>query len=94
MTSNVDINVARIEAREASGGHGVQEEKVMSRYDRALVLLPELVKICDILHIYDNTSEPFRIFKKRKDVYFRWTNAYWSKADIEKLCGVKDFSND
>ena len=94
LTSNVDINVARIEAREASGGHGVPEEKVRSRYDRALVLLPELVKICDILHIYDNTSEPFRIFKKRKDVYFRWTNAYWSKADIEKLCGVKDFSND
>ena len=94
LTSNADINVARIEAREALGGHGVPEEKVRSRYDRALVLLPELVKICDILHIYDNTSEPFRIFKKRKDAFFRWTNAYWSKADIEKLCGVKDFSND
>lgn len=69
LTSNVDINVARISAREALGGHGVPEEKVRARYVRALKLIPKLVEICDILHVYDNTSEPFRIFKKRKDVY-------------------------
>ncbi len=30
LTSNVDINVARISAREALGGHGVPEEKIRS----------------------------------------------------------------
>ena len=68
---NADINVARVNAREALGGHGVPEEKIRSRYDKALALIPKFVEICDILHIYDNTQEPFRIFKKRKDVYYR-----------------------
>lgn len=88
------INVARVNAREALGGRGVPEDKVRTRYTRALKLLPELVEVCDILHIYDNTSDPFRIFKKRKDVYYRWSNEYWSNKDIENLCGITGFIND
>ena len=93
LTSNVDINVARISAREALGGHGVPEEKVRARYVRALKLIPKLVEICDILHVYDNTSEPFRIFKKRKDVYYRWSNEYWSNEAIVELSGISTYSN-
>lgn len=58
------------------------------RYDNALKLVPELVKVCDILHIYDNTDSPFRIFKKRKDVFFMWENDYWNNESISKLTGV------
>ena len=47
------------------GGHSVPEEKIKSRYFKALALIPEWVEICDIVHIYDNTNVPFRIFKKR-----------------------------
>ena len=94
LTANVDINVARVSAREALGGHGVPEEKIRIRYERALKLMPRLVDVCDVLHIYDNTTDPFRIFKKRKDVYYRWSNEYWGKADIEKLCGVSEFVNE
>jgi len=65
LTSNVNINVARVSARVALGGHGVPENKIRSRYTKALNLIPDLVEICDILHIYDNTRDPFRIFKKR-----------------------------
>lgn len=93
LTSNVDINVARVQAREALGGHGVPEEKIRSRYDKALALVPRLVEICDILHIYDNTREPFRIFKKRKDKYYHWENQYWSNDDIERLSGIVDYVN-
>ena len=71
----------------------VPEEKIKSRYYKALDLIPELVEICDIVHIYDNTNVPFRIFKKRKDVYFHWENKYWSFSDIEKLTGIKDYEN-
>ncbi len=91
LTADPDINVARVYARQALGGHGVPEDKIRLRYDRALKLLPQLVKVCDILHIYDNTEEPFRIFKKRKDVYYRWPNIFWSNEQIEKLSGVRDF---
>lgn len=91
LTSNVNINVARVSAREALGGHGVPENKIRSRYTKALNLIPDLVEICDILHIYDNTSEPFRIFKKRKDVFYRWCNKYWSNDAIARLTGISDF---
>ena len=93
LTSNVDINVARVQAREALGGHGVPEEKIRSRYDKAIALIPRLVEICDILHIYDNTREPFRIFKKRKNIYYHWNNQYWSNDDIERLSGIIEYIN-
>ena len=92
LTSNADINVARVSAREALGGHGVPEEKIRQRYERALKLIPQMVEVCDVLHIYDNTDAPFRIFKKRKDVYFRWTNKFWGEADIAALTGIQDYT--
>ena len=93
LTANVDINVARVQAREALGGHGVPEEKIRSRYDKALALIPRLVEVCDVLHIYDNTKEPFRIFKKRKDKYYHWNNQYWGNDDIERLSGIAEYVN-
>ncbi|MDO5297713.1 MAG: hypothetical protein Q4F00_13980 [bacterium] len=89
LTADVSINVARVKVREALGGHGVPEDKIRTRYVRALNLLPKLINICDILHIYDNTKEPFRIFKKRKNIFFYWENKYWKKSDIEKLTGIR-----
>lgn len=93
LTANVDINIVRVQAREALGGHSVPEEKIRSRYDKALALIPRLVEVCDILHIYDNTKEPFRIFKKRKDIYYRWNNQFWNNNDIEKLSGIAEYVN-
>ncbi len=94
LTASPDINVIRVRLRTASGGHGVPEDKIRSRYAKALDLIPELVQVCDIVHIYDNTKTPFRIFKKRKDVYFRWENEFWSKDRIRDLTGVGIFSNE
>jgi predicted ABC-type ATPase len=53
LTCDENINVARVMARRASGGHGVPEEKIRSRYRRALALLPRLVGICDKMLIYE-----------------------------------------
>ncbi len=91
LTSDVEINIARVKAREALGGHGVPEEKIRQRYKRALKLIPQLVEVCDVFHLYDNTYTPFRIFKKRKERYYRWSNLFWSNTDIEMLTGVRDY---
>ena len=91
LTDDYEINIARVRMRESMGGHGVPEDKIKSRYEKALNLIPDLVEICDIVHIYDNTNVPFRIFKKRKDVYYHWENKYWSYSDIEKLTGIKEY---
>jgi predicted ABC-type ATPase len=88
LTCNSDINVSRVESRTAKGGHSVPEDKIRSRYKKALALIPELVKVCDILHIYDNSTLPFRIFKKRKDECFYWENEDWNKEQIKNLTGV------
>ncbi len=93
LTNNPGVNVARVNAREALGGHGVPKEKIRSRYSKALVLIPQLVEICDILHVYDNTKEPFRIFKKRKDVYYHWDNKYWDLEKIADLTGINEYEN-
>lgn len=93
LTSDYKINIARVSMRKSMGGHGVPGEKIKSRYYKARDLIPELVEICDIVHIYDNTTVPFRIFKKRKDVHFHWENKYWNFSDIEKLTGISEYLN-
>ena len=40
----------------------------------------------------DNTDEPFRIFKKRKNLFFRWNSRLWSDEDIEMLTGISEYS--
>lgn len=89
LTVNPDINVTRVKSREQAGGHGVPEDKIRSRYQKALTLIPELLSVCDVLHIYDNSTIPFRIFKKRKTQYFFWENEIWNKEKIEKLVGIE-----
>lgn len=69
LTCNPEINKTRIEIRKSMGGHSVPEDKIESRYYKALKLIPELVKLCDIVHIYDNSNEPFRIFKKKEKTF-------------------------
>ena len=89
LTADVAVNIMRVRSRFAAGVHDVPKEKIKSRYTAALSLIPALVEICDIVHIYDNTDEPYRIFKKRKDAYFYWENMFWDKEWIELLTGRK-----
>ena len=51
ITCNSKINVLRVRTRVEKGGHDVPEEKIISRYDRALRLIKELIEVCDICHI-------------------------------------------
>ena len=88
LTADVNINVFRVESRAATGGHSVPEEKIRSRYVKALELVPELIKVADVMHIYDNSTVPFRIFKKRKTEYFMWENDNWDLSKIKRLTGI------
>lgn len=88
ITSSPFINVARVRSRELSGGHGVPEDKILSRYEKAVKLIPELYEVCDIMHIYDNSTEPFRIFKKRRSEVFFWENEFWDHERIRRLVGL------
>lgn len=89
LTADVQINIFRVRVRKAAGGHDVPVDKIVSRYERALNLLPKLVELCDICHIYDNSDKPFRIFKKRKTEYFYWENSFWNREQIEQLTNCR-----
>lgn len=91
LTADPMINVWRVKSRVESGGHDVPEEKIIQRYDRALELIKELVKVCDVCHIYDNSgSKPFRIFKKRKEQTYYDECEDWFLEDIQILTEVKN----
>lgn len=93
LTADPAINVFRVKSRVEAGGHDVPENKIVSRYDRALTLIRKLVKVCDICHIYDNSEEkPFRIFKKRKELVFYDECEDWHYEDIQVLTGIDHIS--
>lgn len=91
LTADPMINVLRVRSRVESGGHDVPEEKIILRYDRALALVKDLVKVCDVCHIYDNSgNKPFRIFKKRKEEVYYDECDDWYLEDIQALTDVKN----
>lgn len=90
LTADPAINLARVRFRVMSGGHDVPEDKILSRYYRALSLIPDLLDICDICHIYDNSISPYRIFKKRKDEFFYDVcEDLWDHSQIMELIRIK-----
>lgn len=83
LTADPMINVFRVKARVEAGGHDVPKDKIISRYDKALELVHEVVSVCDICHIYDNSEDrPYRIYKKRKGQSYFDVCDDWAKEDI------------
>ncbi|MGN1305129.1 MAG: zeta toxin family protein [Oscillospiraceae bacterium] len=85
LTVDPSVNVARVAARVALGGHDVDESKIRSRYEKSLANIKRLMEICDILHVYDNTVEPVRIIRKHKDDISIFPNDLWSVDRILEL---------
>lgn len=88
LTCNENINVARVKARYASGGHDVPEDKIRIRYHRALALLPKVITVCEKILVYDNSEMPCLIFSKENGQFKLYPNEYWSEAALQKLLGL------
>ena len=82
LTVDPKINITRIESRVALGGHNVENSKVIEIYHKSINNIKELVELCDILHVYDNTEIPQRIIRKHKDDFSIYPNSYWNEEDI------------
>lgn len=83
LTADPMINIFRVKARVEAGGHDVPEDKIINRFDKVLALVHEVVSVCDICHIYDNSEDrPYRIYKKRKEESFYDVCEDWAKEDI------------
>lgn len=84
-TADPQINIARVAARVAAGGHDVDKDKITKRYYKSLANISVLMDICDILHVYDNTFEPVRIIRKHKDDISVFPNEFWSADELLEL---------
>lgn len=86
LTTDPTINIARVDNRVALGGHAVEKEKIISRYYKSLSNIKELMNLCDIIHVYDNTTAiPVRIIRKHKKDVTIYPNKYWSQERILEL---------
>ena len=56
-TSDPLINIARVKARVAEGGHDVPTDKIVARYHRSMANLKLVLPIVDRAYIYDNSIE-------------------------------------
>ncbi len=63
----------------------IDEEKIKSRYYKSLSNIRELIELCDILHVYDNTVEPVRIIRKHKEDFSIFPNDIW---DEDRILGL------
>ena len=85
LTVNPYVNITRVKMRVSQGGHDVAKDKIIQRYKKSLANIKELLKLCDIMHVYDNTIEPFRIIRKHKEDISIFSNDFWSEKDILEL---------
>ncbi len=56
-TDDPMINVSRVQERVANGGHGVPDDKIVSRYYRSLDLLMEAIWQTDRAYVFDNSVD-------------------------------------
>jgi len=87
LTCSENINVTRVKARYAAGGHDVPEDKIRARYHRALALIPRLLCVCNKVLIYDNSDKPVLIFQKENGLIESYPNSLWSDAALKQLLG-------
>ena len=88
LTVDPFINVYRIKSRVLLGGHDVPKDKILARYKGCLELMKEVIEVSDICHIYDNSNQPIRIFKKRKTECYYDDSSEWDKERIINFTGI------
>jgi predicted ABC-type ATPase len=55
-TSDPLLNVERVSARVAQGGHDVPTDRILARYQRTIALLPQAIAACTTATIFDNSK--------------------------------------
>lgn len=72
-TSDPLINISRVSARVALGGHDVPHDKVISRYQRTISLLPSAIRAAHKTFVFDN-SRTSRDGKSTMEIIAEFTN--------------------
>ena len=80
--NSVLINIDRVKARVASGGHFIDEATIRNRYHISLQNLVKILPLCDEVFIYDNSTEqPNLVFHLSENKLTQWAD------ELPKWCG-------
>ena len=85
LTADAELNVMRVKARVAKGGHAVAEDKIRSRYYKSLQHIKDLMSLSDECIVVDNTVIPEVIYKKDADGQVCLANDFWDEGSIHAL---------
>jgi predicted ABC-type ATPase len=87
-TTNAEINVIRIKGRVQAGGHDVPEDKIRSRYERSLGLLPRIVEESDAIEVFDNSGKMPVLCLRQSAAGIYWEanlSSFWEQRLREPL---------
>jgi predicted ABC-type ATPase len=92
-TQDDKINLGRVEARVATGGHDVPPEKTVTRYKKSMALLAGALAVADIASIFNNSFEnPILIAQKTSDGQIALRPqprpSIWTEENIMELLGL------
>lgn len=79
-TDNPTINAARIAKRVMEGGHDVPIQKIISRYEKAILNAIQVIKFADRAYFYDNSIDD-----QNAQILFRTINGKFAKQYVDAL---------
>jgi len=85
LTADANLNVKRVEARVAKGGHNVSADTIHRRYIKSLQQLKSLISLSDECIVVDNTALPEIIFRKDAGGEACFSNEFWNEDMIQAL---------
>src|SRR6185312_12745316 len=63
-TDNEEINIKRVTSRVEKGGHPVNENKIRSRYQKALANLFPVIKLAKRVYLFDNSGKTMELIEE------------------------------
>lgn len=96
-TEDPEINISRVLSRVAEGGHNVDRDKIVERYQRSLDFLADAVGYANRAYIFDNSSAEKvwvaevtdgDVIELKSDTMPNWfKTALWDKFASEEVAG-------
>ena len=88
VLDSADIAKKRVAHRVSVGGHGIPEDDIEKRYVETFENLKEVLPMCDLVALYDNTEEvAFRriaIYKNGEAIRVSRRVPEWYKRNFDK----------
>ena len=79
-TESPTINAARIANRVMEGGHDVPIQKIISRYQKAIINAVKVTEFADRVYFYDNSVD-----NQDAQILFRTTDGKFAKQYVESF---------